>query len=115
MRAQVMRVRNEEYIEAARTMGLRRPTILLRHVLPNASKPIVAMASTELALAILAVSALSFLGFGAQPPTPEWGSLVSDGRQFIATAPWLSIMPGSVILVVVLAVNGVARNLGGNR
>ncbi len=115
MRAQVMRIRNEEYIEAARTMGLRRPTILFRHVLPNASQPIVAMASTELALAILAVSALSFLGFGAQPPTPEWGSLVSDGRQFIATAPWLSIMPGAVILVVVLAVNGLARNLGGNR
>lgn len=115
MRAQVMRVRHEEYVEAARTMGLRKPAILVRHVLPNAAQPLLAMASTELALAILSVSALSFLGFGAQPPTPEWGSLVADGRAFIATAPWLSILPGAVILVVVLAVNGVARTMGGRR
>lgn len=115
MRAQVMRVRSEEYIEAARTIGLKRPAILFRHVLPNASQPVIAMASTELALAILAVSALSFLGFGAQPPTPEWGSLVADGRAYVATAPWLSMLPGAVILMVVLSVNGLARGLGGNR
>lgn len=115
MRAQVLRVRGEEYIEAARTLGVRGPTILMRHVLPNAARPIIAMASLELALAILAVSALSFLGFGAQPPAPEWGALVSSGRDFVATAPWLSLLPGAVILAVVLSVNRVARYIGGDR
>ncbi len=115
MRAQVMRVRGEEFVEAAETLGVRRPAVLLRHVLPNAVRPIIAMATLELAVAILAVSALSFLGFGAQPPAPEWGSLVSAGRDFIATAPWLSILPGLVILAVVLAVNRVSRYIGGDR
>lgn len=115
MRAQVLRVRGEEYIEAARTLGARGPAILVRHVLPNAARPIIAMASLELAVAILSVSALSFLGFGAQPPAPEWGALVSAGRDFVATAPWLSVLPGVVILIVVLAVNRVARFIGGDR
>lgn len=115
MRAQVLRVRNEEYVEAARTLGARGPAILVRHVLPNAARPIIAMASLELALAILSVSALSFLGFGAQPPAPEWGALVSSGRDFVATAPWLSLLPGAVILAVVLAVNRAARWIGGDR
>ena len=115
MRAQVIRVRAEEYIEAARTLGVRGPTILVRHVLPNAARPIISMAALELAVAILAVSALSFLGFGAQPPAPEWGALVSAGRDFVAIAPWLSILPGVVILVVVLAVNRIARYIGGER
>lgn len=115
MRAQVLRVRGEEYVEAARTLGARGPAVLVRHVLPNAARPVIAMASLELALAILSVSALSFLGFGAQPPAPEWGALVSAGRDYVAIAPWLSILPGAVILAVVLAVNRVARSLGGER
>ncbi|MFJ6651515.1 ABC transporter permease [Microbacterium sp. NPDC091313] len=115
MRAQVLRVRGEEYVEAARTLGARGPAVLVRHVLPNAARPIIAMASLELALAILSVSALSFLGFGAQPPAPEWGALVSSGRDYVAIAPWLSILPGAVILAVVLAVNRVARSVGGER
>ncbi|WP_125130377.1 ABC transporter permease [Microbacterium sp. 10M-3C3] len=115
MRAQVLRVRGEEYVEAARTLGARGPAVLVRHVLPNAARPVVAMASLELALAILSVSALSFLGFGAQPPAPEWGALVSAGRDYVAIAPWLSILPGAVILAVVLAVNRVARSVGGER
>lgn len=115
MRSQVMRVRGEEFVEAAETLGVRRPVVLVRHVLPNAARPIVAMAALELAVAILSVSALSFLGFGAQPPAPEWGSLVSAGRDFVATAPWLSILPGVVILAVVLAVNRVSRYIGGDR
>jgi peptide/nickel transport system permease protein len=115
MRAQVLRVRGEEYVEAARTLGARGPAVLVRHVLPNAARPIVAMASLELALAILSVSALSFLGFGAQPPAPEWGALVSAGRDYVAIAPWLSILPGAVILAVVLCVNRVARSVGGER
>ncbi|MFG6444015.1 ABC transporter permease [Microbacterium sp. P06] len=115
MRSQVLRVRSEEYIEAARTLGVRGPAILVRHVLPNAARPIIAMAALELALAILSVSALSFLGFGAQPPAPEWGALVSAGRDFVATAPWLSLLPGAVILAIVLSVNRVSRSIGGTR
>lgn len=115
MRSQVLRVRGEEYIEAARTLGVRGPAILVRHVLPNAARPIIAMAALELALAILSVSALSFLGFGAQPPAPEWGALVSAGRDFVATAPWLSLLPGAVILAIVLSVNQVSRSIGGTR
>lgn len=115
MRAQVLRVRNEEYVEAARTLGARTPAILFRHVLPNAARPVIAVAALELGTAILGVSALTFLGFGAPPPAPEWGALSSAGRDFIATQPWLSIIPGLVILVVVLSVNRVARAIGGER
>lgn len=115
MRSQVVRIRNEEYVEAARTLGVKWPSILLEHVLPNSAKPVIALAALELGTAILAVSALSFLGFGAQPPTPEWGALVSSGRDFVATAWWLSIIPGAVILVVVLAVNRLARLIGEER
>lgn len=115
MRSQVVRVRNEEYVEAARTLGVRRPAIVLTHVLPNSARPVLALAALELGTAILAVSALSFLGFGAQPPEPEWGSLVSGGRDFVSTAPWLSIIPGVVILVIVLAVTRISRAIGAER
>jgi peptide/nickel transport system permease protein len=115
MRSQVVRIRNEEYVEAARTLGVKWPSIVFEHVLPNSAKPVIALAALELGTAILAVSALSFLGFGAQPPTPEWGALVSSGRDFVATAWWLSIIPGAVILVVVLAVNRLARLIGEER
>ncbi|MFQ4148077.1 ABC transporter permease [Arthrobacter sp. LAPM80] len=112
MRSQVLRVRNEEYVEAAGALGVRRGTVLLTHVLPNASRPVISMAALEMGTAILSVSALSFLGFGPQPPTPEWGSLVASGRQFVATAPWLSILPGLVVVAVVLSVNRVAQQIG---
>ena len=115
MRSQVLRVRNEEYVEAARTLGARMPAVIFRHVLPNAARPVIAVAALELGTAILGVSALTFLGFGAPPPAPEWGALSSAGRDFIAAQPWLSIIPGLVILAVVLAVNRVARAIGGER
>jgi len=115
MRSQVVRIRNEEYVEAARTLGVRWPAIMFTHVLPNSARPMIALAALELGSAILSVSALSFLGFGAQPPTPEWGSLVSSGRDFVAIAPWLSILPGVVILVAVLAVNRLSRAIGGDK
>jgi peptide/nickel transport system permease protein len=115
MRSQVVRVRNEEYVEAARTLGVRWPGILFGHILPNAGRPVIALAALELGTAILAVSALSFLGFGAQPPEPEWGALVSGGRDYVSTAWWLSILPGVVVRAVVLAVNRLARLIGGER
>jgi peptide/nickel transport system permease protein len=115
MRSQVVRVRNEEYVEAARTLGVRWPSIVFSHILPNSARPVIAYAALELGSAILAVSALSFLGFGAQPPEPEWGSLVSAGRDYVSTAWWLSVVPGIVILAIVLAVNRVARAIGEKR
>jgi peptide/nickel transport system permease protein len=115
MRSQVVRVRTAEFVEAARTLGVRWPSIVFRHVLPNTARPVIAMAALELGTAILGVSALSFLGFGAQPPDPEWGSLVSSGRDYVSTAWWLSVLPGAVILVVVLAVNRLSKAIGGDR
>ncbi|WP_285728064.1 ABC transporter permease [Psychromicrobium xiongbiense] len=115
MRAQVLKVRQEEYVEAATVMGIRRPVVLLQHVLPNAARPVISMAALELGTAILSVSALSFLGFGAQPPEPEWGSLVAAGRDYVATSLWLSLLPGVCVVIVVLAVNRLARQLGADR
>lgn len=115
MRSQVLHVRNEEYVEAARTLGVRGPAIMMNHVLPNAARPVIAMAALELGTAILAVSALTFLGFGAPPPAPEWGALVAAGREFLSSNPQLSILPGLVILAVVLSVNRVARTIGGEK
>lgn len=109
MRAEVMRVRTATYVEAAAAVGARRSQILVRHVLPNSTGPVLAMAALELGGAVLAVSSLSFLGYGAQPPTPEWGSLISAGRDYMATAWWLTVLPGVVVTAIVLAANRLAR------
>jgi peptide/nickel transport system permease protein len=111
MRAEVLRVRSSVYVEAARASGVRSGAILARHVLPNASGPVLVMAALEFGIAILSVSALGFLGFGAPPPTPEWGVLVSDGRNFVATAWWLTTFPGLVIAATVLSANRISRAL----
>jgi peptide/nickel transport system permease protein len=115
MRAQVLRVRGEEYVEAASTLGVRPLAVLSQHILPNAIRPVLAMAALEVGTAILSVSTISFLGFGAQPPSPEWGALVSDGRDHIATAWWLTVLPGAVIVCVVLAITRLARVIGVDR
>lgn len=113
MRSEVLRVRESGFVEAARAGGARWPRVLFRHVLPNASGPVLVLATLEFGTAILAVSALSFLGYGATPPAPEWGSLVSQGRDFLGTAWWLTTMPGLTIAVTVLAAGRIARALGG--
>ncbi|MGY4721217.1 ABC transporter permease subunit [Naumannella cuiyingiana] len=115
MRAQVMRVRLSPFVEAAATSGARRLTILRRHVLPHAIGPVLVLAVLDFGTAMLAVSSLSFLGFGAQPPTPEWGSLVAGGRSFLGSAWWLSTLPGLVVVATVLSANRLARALEGNR
>jgi peptide/nickel transport system permease protein len=111
MRAEVMRVRTATYVEAAMAVGARRSQILVRHVLPNSTGPVLAMAALELGGAVLAVSSLSFLGYGAQPPAPEWGSLISAGRDYMATAWWLTVLPGLVVTAIVLAANRLARSI----
>lgn len=111
MRGQVFKVRHATYVEAAELSGVSRLAILTRHVLPNASAPVLVLAAVEFGAVILAVSALSFLGFGATPPDPEWGSLISEGRNYLAGAWWYSTLPGLVILLFVLSVNVVGRAL----
>ncbi|WP_211261594.1 ABC transporter permease [Pseudonocardia acaciae] len=111
MRSQVIKVRTATFVEAARACGVRRPALLCRHVLPNSVGPVTVLATLELGVAVLSISALSFLGFGATPPSPEWGALVADGRRFIATAWWLSTLPGAVIVAVVLAANHLGHAL----
>ncbi|WP_405162264.1 ABC transporter permease [Nocardia sp. NBC_01499] len=114
MRSEVLRVRNEVYVEAAQASGVRWYTVLLRHVLPNSYQPVLALAAVELGMAVLAVSALSFLGYGAKPPTPEWGSLISEGRNYLATAWWMTTLPGLVIIAVVVAAQRLGRAVGRN-
>ncbi|HZE49759.1 MAG TPA: ABC transporter permease, partial [Jatrophihabitantaceae bacterium] len=113
MRAEVLRISTSLYVEAARACGARRYSILARHVLPNAYGPVVALATLQFGLAILAVSALSFLGYGATPPAPEWGSLVAQGRDYLGTAWWLTTLPGLTVAATVLATNRIARAIDG--
>lgn len=111
MRAEVLRVGGEAYVEAASGCGVGTTAILFRHVLPNAIGPVLVLAGIEFGSAILSVSALSFLGFGAPPPAPEWGTLISEGRNYLARAWWLTAAPGFVIVAVVLAINTLGRRV----
>ena len=105
VRADVLSIREREFVTGARARGNRPFRLLLRHVLPNALTPIIVVATLELAFMIIYESALSFLGLGVQPPTPTWGWMLADGRNYIATAWWLSTFPGLAIMLTVLAVN----------
>ncbi|MFP5020667.1 ABC transporter permease [Pseudonocardia phyllosphaerae] len=113
MRAETLRVRRATYVEAARAVGTRWYVSLARHVLPNAVGPVAVLAVLEFGLAILAVSSLSFLGYGTPPPTPEWGSLVAEGRNYLAVAWWMCGLPGCVIAATVLSLNRISRALDG--
>lgn len=104
-RAKVLSLKNEEYITAARAIGMKNSGILLRHILPNSLTPIIVQGTLGIATAIIEAAALSFLGLGAQPPVPEWGKILSDSRQFIATAPWTVLFPGLCILLTSLGFN----------
>ncbi|NYV73353.1 ABC transporter permease [Streptomyces sp. UH6] len=112
-RAEVLRVRQALYVEASRSCGARWYSVLRRHVLPNAAGPVIVLATLDFGASVLAVSALSFLGYGAPPPAPEWGTLISDGRNYLANAWWLTALPGLVIAATVLATNRIARALDG--
>lgn len=114
MRAEVARVRRTEYVEAAYGSGATFFTVLRRHVLPNSLTPIVALAALQFGTAILAISTLGFLGYGAPPPTPEWGLLIADGRNYIGTAWWLTALPGLVVVAVVLSANRISHRIGRN-
>lgn len=105
VRGEVLKIREMEYVQAARSLGATNARIIGRHVLPNAVGPIVVGATLAVGNAIILESSLSFLGLGVQPPTPTWGNMLMDAQATMSTQPWLSIFPGLAILVVVLAVN----------
>lgn len=115
VRSEVVRVRRAEYVEAAFGSGGRFRDVLWRHVLPNSMTSVVAMAALQFGTAILSISTLGFLGYGAPPPTPEWGLLIAEGRNYISTGWWLTAVPGLVVVAVVLSANriGVALAKGG--
>lgn len=115
MRSEVLRIRNAGYVDAARASGVRWYTILWRHVLPNSRGPVIVLTTVEFGTALLAIAALSFLGYGAAPPAPEWGAMISEGRDFLATAWWLTTLPGLLVVLIVLSVNQIARFVSTNR
>lgn len=105
VRGSALSIKEENYIEAAHALGARSPNIILKHVLPNSLAPILVLSTLRLATAILSAAALSFLGLGAQPPTPDWGAILSSGRNYLRTAWWFSTFPGLAIMFVVLGFN----------
>ena len=110
-RAQVLTVKSLPYIEAARTGGASWIRVLARHILPNSWGPVLVLAVLDFGVAILAISALSFLGFGAAPPAAEWGTLISQGRSYLITSPWLTLLPGLFVGLVVLSLNHISKSL----
>ncbi|BCG57625.1 nickel transporter permease [Paenibacillus sp. URB8-2] len=105
VRAKVLSLKSEEYITAARAIGMKNTRILLTHILPNSLTPIIVQGTLGIATAIIEAAALGFLGLGAQPPEPEWGKMLSDSRQFIQKAPWTVVFPGLSIMMTVLGFN----------
>lgn len=104
-RAAALSVRENAFVEAARASGASSAYIILRHILPNSLAPIVVLATLRTAASILTAAGLSFLGLGVQPPTPEWGTMISEARVYIVTAPWTSLFPGLAIFLTVLSFN----------
>ena len=105
VRGQVLKVREMEYVTAAKALGARSPRVIVLHVLPNVINPVIVMATLGLAGAILSEAALSFLGLGVQPPTPSWGSMLTSGRQYLGLANHLAIYPGIAIMLAVMGLN----------
>lgn len=110
-RAEVLRIKTLPYVEAARLGGASWGRTLFRHILPNAWGPVAVLATLDFGAAILATAGLSFLSLGAAPPAAEWGTLIANGRQFLVTAPWVSLLPGLFLVLVVFSLNHIARTL----
>ena len=108
-RSEVLGVAGTDFVEAAYGSGGTRRSVLWQHILPNSLTPVLALAALQFGSAILQLSTLGFLGYGAPPPTPEWGLIISEGRDFIATSWWLTAIPGLAIVLVVLATNHLSQ------
>ncbi|HHS9876658.1 ABC transporter permease [Klebsiella aerogenes] len=114
-RAEVVRIRHSDYVEAAYGSGGTFLAVFWRHILPNALSPVLAFATLQFGQAILALSTLSFLGYGTPPPVPEWGLLIAEGRNYLSTAWWLTTFPGIAVIAVVLAANRISQQLNRER
>jgi len=110
-RSEVVRVRRSDYVEAAFGSGGTFWAVLRRHVLPNSLTSVIALAALQFGSAILAISTLGFLGYGAPPPTPEWGLLIAEGRNYLSRAWWLTAAPGVVVVLVVLAADRISKSI----
>jgi len=115
VRGETLVTRNLEYIQAARTIGCTTPRIVLRHLLPNVIAPSLVYVFTGMVLAILTGATLSFLGLGPQPPTPEWGAMIAEGRQFLLQAWWMPTFPGVALLIVGVALSLIGDGLAERR
>jgi peptide/nickel transport system permease protein len=105
VRGKVLSIRETEYIEAARSIGANDWRIMIRHILPNCAAPIIVVATLRLPSAIIMAASLSFIGLGAQAPTPEWGAMLASGRHFLTTSWWICTFPGLAIFLAVLGLN----------
>lgn len=117
VRGEILSLREREFVQAARALGCAPKKIIWRHLLPNLLEPLLIQSTFGLAAAVVAEGSLSFLGLGVEPPTPSWGSMLNDGRQFLLVAPHLTTYPGLALMVTVLALNlvgdGLQERLGG--
>jgi peptide/nickel transport system permease protein len=111
VRGQFLSLREREFVEAARALGGSNGRLIWRHILPNAIAPVTVSATLTVGQAILQESAMSFFGFGVQPPTPTWGNLLNQATQYLDSAPWLAIAPGLMIFLTVLSVNAIGEGL----
>jgi peptide/nickel transport system permease protein len=111
VRATFLSLRQREFVEAARCIGVTNTGIIVRHILPNALAPIIVAATLGIAAAILAESTLSFLGLGIQPPMPSWGNMLKDAPTDMGPAPWTAIFPGLAIFLAVMSINFVGDGL----
>jgi len=105
VRGQVLSVKDQQYVVAARSIGVKDVRIMMRHVLPNCMMPIFVQASMDMGAALVTTAGLSFIGLGAQAPIPEWGAMVGVGRRYLLTAWWISTFPGLAIFVAILGLN----------
>lgn len=111
VRAAILSVKDQEFIEAAKAIGAKDHVIILKHVLPNSMAPIIVYATLKVATAIMATASLSFIGLGVQPPTPEWGSMLAGGRQYIRDQMYIVMFPGLAIVLAVLSLNLIGDGL----
>lgn len=115
MRSEVLVIANRDYVRAAYGLGVSRIGVVFRHILPNSLSSVVALAALEIGTSILAVASLGFLGYGAPPPEPEWGLLVAEGRDYLAVYPWISILPGIALALVVIATHRISTSFRKDR
>lgn len=105
VRGQILQIKEQDYIEAGRALGVSTPRLVMRHILPNATAPIIIQGTIDVGFAVLATSSLSFIGLGAQPPTPEWGTMITNSRTYFRVAWWYFTFPGIALMLTVVGFN----------